>query len=54
MNHTLILQIRVLGLTTQKRNTIGELQSDGDVQYLFRTIEDDPSQARLCATLSTV
>jgi hypothetical protein len=38
----------------EKKHHWRELQSDDDVQYLFRTIEDDPSQARLYATLSTV
>jgi hypothetical protein len=38
----------------EKKHHWREIQSDGDVQYLFRTIEDDSSQARLYATLSTV
>jgi hypothetical protein len=38
----------------KKKHHWRELLSDDDVQYLFRTIEDDPSQARLYATLSTV
>ena len=37
-----------------KKHHWREIQSDGDVHYLFRTVEDDPSQARLYATLSNV
>jgi hypothetical protein len=38
----------------EKKHHWREIESDDDVRYLFRTIEDDPSQARLYATLSTV
>jgi hypothetical protein len=38
----------------EKKHYWRELESDDDVHYLFRTIEDDPSQARLYTTLSTV
>jgi hypothetical protein len=37
-----------------KKHHWREIESDGDVHYLFRTIEDDPSQARLYATFSIV
>jgi hypothetical protein len=38
----------------EKKHHWIEIQSDGDVQYMFRTIEDDPSQARLSATFVTL